>query len=34
MDEQQLTAEEQRLEEACERTKHWKRWGPYLSERA
>src|ERR1043166_9168692 len=29
-----LTAEEQRLEEARERTKHWKRWGPYLSERA
>src|SRR4051812_46488180 len=29
-----LTAEEQRLEEARLRTKHWKRWGPYLSERA
>src|SRR5215470_4551318 len=29
-----MTAEEQRLEEARERTKHWKRWGPYLSERA
>ncbi|HUS09747.1 MAG TPA: hypothetical protein VMZ30_04700, partial [Pyrinomonadaceae bacterium] len=29
-----LTAEEQRLEEARQRTKHWKRWGPYLSERA
>src|SRR5213595_2587226 len=28
------TAEEQRLEEARQRTKHWKRWGPYLSERA
>jgi hypothetical protein len=27
-------AEEQRLEEARQRTKHWKRWGPYLSERA
>jgi len=29
-----LTAEEQRLEDARQRTKHWKRWGPYLSERA
>ena len=29
-----LTAEEQRLEETRQRTKHWKRWGPYLSERA
>src|SRR5262245_38779296 len=29
-----LTAEERRLEEARRRTKHWKRWGPYLSERA
>src|SRR5687767_15011375 len=29
-----LSAEEQRLEEARQRTKHWKRWGPYLSERA
>ena len=29
-----MTAEEQRLEEAQQRTKHWKRWGPYLSERA
>ncbi|HEU4506612.1 MAG TPA: hypothetical protein VFR78_00140 [Pyrinomonadaceae bacterium] len=29
-----MTAEEQRLEEARTRTKHWKRWGPYLSERA
>ncbi|MGH9929942.1 MAG: MGH1-like glycoside hydrolase domain-containing protein [Pyrinomonadaceae bacterium] len=28
------TAEEQRLEESRQRTKHWKRWGPYLSERA
>ncbi len=28
------TAEEKRLEEARERTAHWKRWGPYLSERA
>src|SRR5713226_2840484 len=23
-----------RLEESRQRTKHWKRWGPYLSERA
>lgn len=29
-----LTAEEERLEQARQRTKHWKRWGPYLSERA
>ncbi|HEY6118959.1 MAG TPA: hypothetical protein VIV66_03320, partial [Pyrinomonadaceae bacterium] len=29
-----LTAEEQRLEQSRERTAHWKRWGPYLSERA
>ena len=29
-----LTAEEQRLEEDARREKHWKRWGPYLSERA
>src|SRR5438093_13661890 len=28
-----MTREEQRLEEARTRTKHWKRWGPYLSER-
>jgi Glycosyl hydrolase family 63 C-terminal domain len=27
-------AEEQRLRESEQRTKHWKRWGPYLSERA
>jgi hypothetical protein len=38
-DEQALTevaanAEEQRLGEARARTVHWKRWGPYLSERA
>jgi hypothetical protein len=26
-------AEEQRLAEAQARTKHWRRWGPYLSER-
>ena len=29
-----LTAEHQRLEEARDRKSHWKRWGPYLSERA
>ena len=29
-----MTAEEQRLEQARNRTAHWKRWGPYLSERA
>ena len=28
------SAEDERLEEARRRTKHWKRWGPYLSERA
>jgi hypothetical protein len=27
------TAEEKRLDESRERKKHWKRWGPYLSER-
>jgi len=29
-----VTAEEIRLQEARARRKHWKRWGPYLSERA
>ncbi|MGH9658200.1 MAG: MGH1-like glycoside hydrolase domain-containing protein, partial [Bryobacteraceae bacterium] len=29
-----MTAEEIRLVEARERRRHWKRWGPYLSERA
>jgi hypothetical protein len=29
-----VTREEQRLQEAKERRAHWKRWGPYLSERA
>ena len=29
-----ITKEEQRLEKARERKAHWKRWGPYLSERA
>ncbi len=28
-----MTPEVQRLDEARERTAHWKRWGPYLSER-
>src|SRR5215469_11511317 len=31
---QSLTKEEIRLSESAARTKHWKRWGPYLSERA
>jgi hypothetical protein len=29
-----MTQEELRLSESQKRTKHWKRWGPYLSERA
>ncbi|MGH9787159.1 MAG: MGH1-like glycoside hydrolase domain-containing protein, partial [Candidatus Acidiferrales bacterium] len=29
----EMTAEERRLEEARQRTVHWKRWGPYLAER-
>ena len=29
-----MTQEEIRLAESEARTKHWKRWGPYLSERA
>jgi hypothetical protein len=29
-----MTAEERRLTESSERRVHWKRWGPYLSERA
>ncbi len=28
-----MTAEERRLDEARARTAHWRRWGPYLSER-
>src|ERR1700744_2195378 len=28
------TAEHKRLEECLNRKAHWKRWGPYLSERA
>jgi hypothetical protein len=31
---QKLTPEDERLEQARRRTRHWKRWGPYLSERA
>jgi hypothetical protein len=30
----QQTAEGRRLDEARQRLRHWKRWGPYLSERA
>jgi hypothetical protein len=30
---QHLTAEEKRLKEDKNKTKYWKRWGPYLSER-
>lgn len=29
-----MTAERRRLEEAARREAHWRRWGPYLSERA
>jgi len=29
-----MTTESQRLEESRKRHSHWKRWGPYLSERA
>src|ERR1700751_115135 len=29
-----MTQEEIRLSESASRKKHWKRWGPYLSERA
>ena len=29
-----MTKEEIRLSESSDRTRHWKRWGPYLSERA
>jgi Glycosyl hydrolase family 63 C-terminal domain len=29
-----MNAEQQRLQEARDRIRHWKRWGPYLSERA
>ena len=33
-DEKALTQEEIRLQESRDRKTHWKRWGPYLSERA
>ncbi|MCY7377460.1 MAG: hypothetical protein LH472_16000 [Pyrinomonadaceae bacterium] len=29
-----MTAEKNRLEESGQRNKHWRRWGPYISERA
>ena len=29
-----MTREQIRLAESRDRKKHWKRWGPYLSERA
>ncbi|MEP6891796.1 MAG: glucosidase, partial [Nitrospirota bacterium] len=29
-----ILAEQQRLDEDAQRQRHWKRWGPYLSERA
>ena len=28
-----MTAEHRRLEDARTRTTHWKRWGPYVSDR-
>jgi hypothetical protein len=28
-----MTREEQRLEQSRQQAAHWKRWGPYLSER-
>ncbi|MFH1568042.1 MAG: glucosidase [Gemmatimonadota bacterium] len=31
---QPMTAEHRRLEESRRRQRHWKRWGPYVSERA
>jgi hypothetical protein len=34
MGESSVTREEIRLSESGARRKHWKRWGPYLSERA
>eukprot|EP01103_Thecamoeba_quadrilineata_P013296 TRINITY_DN3650_c0_g1_i2.p1 TRINITY_DN3650_c0_g1~~TRINITY_DN3650_c0_g1_i2.p1 ORF type:complete len:255 (+),score=32.34 TRINITY_DN3650_c0_g1_i2:11-775(+) len=30
----QITPEHERLDQSSTRTHHWKRWGPYLSERA
>lgn len=32
-DDDALTREELRLKEDRERTKYWKRWGPYVAER-
>ncbi|HVO32152.1 MAG TPA: glucosidase, partial [bacterium] len=29
----ELTAEDRRLQDAARKTSHWRRWGPYLSER-
>ena len=29
-----MTEEEKRLQQACDKTEEWKKWGPYLSERA
>jgi hypothetical protein len=29
-----VTEEEKRLQQACDKTEEWKKWGPYLSERA
>ena len=29
-----MTAEQLRLQESTEKRAHWKRWGPYVSERA
>jgi len=34
MTNEEMTNEETRLSEARDRKRHWKRWGPYLSERA
>jgi hypothetical protein len=34
MDRSTMTTEQQRLEASRNRTEHWRRWGPYLSERA
>src|SRR5271168_1778355 len=33
-DQWKVTVEEERLREANDRVSHWKRWGPYVSERA
>ena len=29
-----ITAETRRLQESADRSRHWRRWGPYVSERA